>query len=388
MKIDMDMKRMMVILLSLVWGAGAFAAANDGKEEYSIWNDFRNNWYIDAGAGVQTLFTPDFGGLSFGKQLTPSFHLGIGKWVSPFWGFHVSAQGYSFNAWRGTALGDFEPFSPMGNVDVNPEEQFRYYLRYLGLRADFRFSLLNIIAGREREGKLYDLVPYVGFGYMHAFPYRGTTKENLLTGHLGLRNRFSVIDALDVNLDVEAGVSDSYMHPVDRKYAASLSVTAGLTYHFGRKGFRRSVVNIPVESVRYITDTVYVREVEVPGKDRIIERVVAGRRANVVMASIRFDLNSAEPRPGQETQLVEVSRFLNANPDAQVVIEGYADATSGTDKYNKELGNKRAAAVRDALVNRYKVDSGQIETVAIGADEQRYADEPLWNCVAIIRLVK
>ena len=382
------MKRMMVILLSLVLGAGAFAAANDGKEEYSIWDDFGSNWYIDAGAGVQTLFTPDFDGQPFGKQLTPSFHLGIGKWVNPFWGFHASVQGYSFNAWRGTPLGDREPFSPMNNVDINYAKQFRYYLRYLGVRADFRFSLLNIIAGKEREGKVYDLVPYVGLGYMHTFPYRGTTKENLLTGHLGLRNRFSVIGALDVNLDVEAGISDSYMHPVDRKYAASLSLTAGLSYYFGRKAFRHPVARIPIESVRYITDTVYVREVEVPGKERVIERVVAGRRANVVMASIRFDLNGTVPRPGQETQLVEVARFLNANPDAQVVVEGYADATSGTDKYNKELGNKRAGTVRDALVNRYKVDSGQIKTVAIGADEQRYADEPLWNCVAIIRLVK
>ena len=382
------MKRMMVILLSLVLGAGAFAAANDGKEEYSIWDDFGSNWYIDAGAGVQTLFTPDFDGQPFGKQLTPSFHLGIGKWVNPFWGFHASVQGYSFNAWRGTPLGDREPFSPMNNVDINYAKQFRYYLRYLGVRADFRFSLLNIIAGKEREGKVYDLVPYVGLGYMHTFPYRGTTKENLLTGHLGLRNRFSVIDALDVNLDVEAGISDSYMHPVDRKYAASLSLTAGLSYYFGRKAFRHPVARIPIESVRYITDTVYVREVEVPGKERVIERVVAGRRANVVMASIRFDLNGTVPRSGQETQLVEVARFLNANPDAQVVVEGYADATSGTDKYNKELGNKRAGTVRDALVNRYKVDSGQIKTVAIGADEQRYADEPLWNCVAIIRLVK
>ena len=386
----MSMKRFTILLLSLAFcGAGAFAATNGENEDgYSIWDDFRNNWYIDAGAGAQTLFTPDFGGLPFGKQITPSLHLGIGKWVNPFWGFHASLQGYSFNAYRETPLGGLEPFSPMGNVDVNYAGQFRYYLRYLGARADFRFSLLNIIAGREREGKVYDLVPYVGLGYMHAFPYRGTTKENLLTGHLGLRNRFSVIDALDVNLDVEAGISDSYMHPVDRKYAASLGVTVGLSYHFGRKGFRRPVVNVPIESVRYITDTVYVREVEVPGKERIIERVVAGRRANVVMASVRFDLNGTVPRPGQETQLVEVARFLNANPDAQVVVEGYADATSGTERYNKELGNKRAGAVRDALVNRYNVDSGQIETVAIGADEQRYADEPLWNCVAIIRLVK
>lgn len=378
----------MVAFLSLFLGAGVSANANDVKGDYLIWDGFGRNFYIDAGAGVQTLFTPGWGVLSMENYLTPSVYLGVGKWVNPFWGFQVSVGGYSFNAYRDTPLGDMEPFNPLNNVSVNYDGQFRYYLRYVGAYADFRFSLLNIIAGKERRNRVYDLVPFFGVGYRHMFAYRGTTKENLLTGHLGLRNRFTVHNRLDINLDIVSEISDSYMHPVNRKYAPSLGVTLGLSYFFKQRSFRKPVINIPVESVRYITDTVLVREIEVPGKDRVIDRVVGDRHKHIIMASIRFNLNGTVPRAGQETQLIEVSRFLNANPDAKILIEGYADATTGTNKYNKALGVKRANAVRDLLVERYKVAPGQIETISIGAEQQRYNDEPLWNCVAIVRLIK
>ncbi len=378
----MKMKKLIIIALLLITGASINA---QNEKDYSIWKDFGNNLYMDAGIGIQTLFTPDWKELSIGKQLTPSFSLGIGKWINPYWGIHVSAYGYSYNAYRATPLGDLEPFNPLNNVDLNYDGTFRYYLRYMGIRGDFQFSLLNMIAGKERANKMYDLVPFIGFGYMHTFAYRGTTKENLLTGHIGLRNRFSINHCLDANLDFIGQVSDNYMHPVKRKYTASLAIQAGISYYFGHRTFRKPVMYVPVETVRYLNDTVFVREV--PGKERIIEKVVANR-INVVMASIRFDLNNYIPKSGQETQLIEVARFLKNNPDAVICIEGYADATSGSNRYNKELGQKRADKIKEILIDKHNVNTDQIQTKSIGDDEQLYEDDSTWNCVAIIRLIK
>ena len=81
----------------------------------------------------------------------------MGKWFNPFWGIHFAAEGYSFNGFR--PGGAYDPFSPLNRVDVGYDGSFRYYLRYMGLNADIRFSLLNLIAGRERKGAPYDLVP-------------------------------------------------------------------------------------------------------------------------------------------------------------------------------------------------------------------------------------
>lgn len=221
---------------------------------------------------------------------------------------------------------------------------------------------------------------------MHTFAYRGTTKENLLTGHVGLRNRFSINRRLDVNLDFVGQVSDNYMHPVKRKYAASLVASVGVSYYFGHRVFRKPVLNVPIEVIRYLTDTVFIREIEVPGKERVVEKIISDRIDNLVMASIRFDLNSRKPIKGQETQLLEVARFLNNNPEASIVIEGYADATTGSQKYNKKLGFQRAESTKQILIDNY--NAKQITTKTIGADEQPYEDYPIWNCVAIIRLVR
>lgn len=376
------MKKVILAALIAMFAAKAFPQQDD----YSVWTDFRDNWHVDATGGVQTLFAPDFGELPFGKQVTPHFSLGVGKWVNPFWGFHFSMDGYSYNGYRAAPIGAVEPFSPLYNVDLSYEGAFRYYLRYMGLNLDFRFSLLNLIAGRKRANSLYDLIPYVGFGYMHAFPYRGTTKQNILAGHLGFRNRFAVCDRLDVNLDVTSRIFDNYVRPVDSKYVASLGVSVGVTYHFGKKAFRKPVVHVPMETVRYRTDTVLVREV--PGKERVVEKVLEERSVGMIMASIRFDINRTQPFPNQETQLVDVANFLRANAESAVRIEGYADATTGSEHYNKELGEKRAETVRRLLVDRYGVNERQITVEAVGADAQPYGDEPAWNCVAIIRLVK
>ncbi|MFO7583003.1 peptidoglycan-associated lipoprotein Pal [Guyparkeria sp.] len=63
--------------------------------------------------------------------------------------------------------------------------------------------------------------------------------------------------------------------------------------------------------------------------------------------------------------------FLNDNGNREVVIEGHTDER-GSREYNIALGEKRANAVRDALLS-YGVSSGQIETVSYG--EERPAVE-------------
>lgn len=382
------MKIRQIMIASLLLFSGTKALAQ--PERVSVWDGFGDNVYMDAGVGVQALFAPGWQDIAFGKQITPALNLGVGKWITPFWGLHLDVFGYSQNGYRGTPLDKgVEPFSPLNRVDVGYDGSFRYYLRYLGVRADFRLSLLNLITGCEREGALYDLVPFAGMGYKHAFAYRGTTRENLFTGHVGVRNRFSVHRLLDVNVDVVSEWTDNYVNPTKGRYMASVALSAGVSVYLGRRAFRKLMITVPVEAVRYRVDTVLVREVEVLGKDRVIGRVNADRsKWNVVMASIRFSVNRNKPNEGQETQLYEVARFLHDNPGAAVCVEGYADATSGSEAYNRELAGQRAEYVKKQLVDKYGVRSSQVTTKTVGTDVQPYKGEPVWNCVALIRLVK
>lgn len=76
-----------------------------------------------------------------------------------------------------------------------------------------------------------------------------------------------------------------------------------------------------------------------------------------------FDYDDATLRPGAVPVIEAHAERLKTN--AQVIrIEGYAD-DRGTEAYNKELGQRRAEAVRDLLITM-GVNSSQIETVSYG----------------------
>jgi len=65
------------------------------------------------------------------------------------------------------------------------------------------------------------------------------------------------------------------------------------------------------------------------------------------------------------------AEFLQENDRREIVVEGHTDER-GSREYNVALGEKRANAVRDALMS-YGVSGGQIETVSYG--EERPAVE-------------
>ena len=69
---------------------------------------------------------------------------------------------------------------------------------------------------------------------------------------------------------------------------------------------------------------------------------------------------SATERP----KLLEISNFIQSNPKARLLIEGYCD-WKGTPEYNKSLGDRRATTVKDYLVE-LGADEVRIDTVSIG----------------------
>lgn len=93
---------------------------------------------------------------------------------------------------------------------------------------------------------------------------------------------------------------------------------------------------------------------------------------------IYFDFDTANIKPQYSEALAAHARRLVANPNMSVRLEGHADER-GSREYNIGLGERRAQAVRQALMLQ-GVSSVQITTVSYG--EERPAatgsDEEAW----------
>lgn len=81
---------------------------------------------------------------------------------------------------------------------------------------------------------------------------------------------------------------------------------------------------------------------------------------------IRFDFDSDRLRPEAERQIDEVAGALSDNflKERRILIEGHTDST-GPAAYNRSLSERRAAAVRAALIAR-GVDPAQISAAGFG----------------------
>lgn len=66
---------------------------------------------------------------------------------------------------------------------------------------------------------------------------------------------------------------------------------------------------------------------------------------------ILFDVGQANLKPGADLTLNRLAAFLQEQRDRNLVVEGFTDST-GSEEFNRRLSERRAEAVRDALVQR------------------------------------
>ena len=82
--------------------------------------------------------------------------------------------------------------------------------------------------------------------------------------------------------------------------------------------------------------------------------------------TVYFDFDSATVRGSEQGKLTSVAGILNENMNNAVSIEGYCDER-GTEGYNLALGERRALALREALVAA-GVSGSRIQTISLGEE--------------------
>jgi outer membrane protein OmpA-like peptidoglycan-associated protein len=345
----------------------------------------QNGWFVEAGGGVQTIFSSDASKLDFGKRLTPSYTIGVGKWITPAYALRLQVGGYALNGMstsEGLYLRDHQtdgsvygPHDPViDNVTVRPDGTYRHYLRYVNAHADFMVSLSRLLF--RSQGK-FDVLPAVGFGYAHAFAYRGTASTNSLTANFSVAAKYSVMKCMDVNLEIASALMPDHFDGriTGRKYEPTLGATLGLTYRFNASKPYVRKERSKKHRREAVVDTVYMveRVVERPVfKDRIVEKPVVKKQEAFRLASISFAYASAKPAKKQDIVFENIVEYLKQHPSARIRLDGYADKATGKARTNLMLSIRRTDSVRNILIERYGIAPSRIDAQGIGCNAQPY----------------
>jgi outer membrane protein OmpA-like peptidoglycan-associated protein len=107
---------------------------------------------------------------------------------------------------------------------------------------------------------------------------------------------------------------------------------------------------------------------------RLEESLAKTGRAEVY--SLYFAFNSDEIREESEPTLLEIAEVLRRHPDWKLAIEGHTDNIA-TDAYNLQLSQKRAAAVKTALVSKKGIAGARLTTGGFGESRPKDTNDTL-----------
>lgn len=109
------------------------------------------------------------------------------------------------------------------------------------------------------------------------------------------------------------------------------------------------------------------------------EAAAISREQDVLTATFKgdvfFDFDSAILKPGAYSEIDRTANVLNRYPQTTILVAGHTDS-KGSETYNQQLSERRAQAVRDALVNR-GVDPRRLRVIGFGESQPISSDDAM-----------
>ena len=381
--------------LFLVCAAAMLTASVSAQRTAVTANKAQDNWYIGINAGVATptnKFNNDEWG--FLKGFSPSVGVRVGKNLTTVFGLALDANAY----FKSTEKSCMDTYTLVNGLNVD----------LFGT-----FNLSNAFAGYKGEPRTFEIIALAGGGYSRGF---GELKDNRgINAKAAIDFAFNLGAAKAVQLYLEPYVisgqpvaqwADPFRQNLGDKWNAQFGVNVGVNYKFGTSN---GTHNFKVEQLRDqaeidgLNAKINELRADVNAKDgkiaadartiadlkaklaaceaRPTQTVVEQPKENFLQPIVIFRQGKATIDAAQYASVEMVAKYLKNHPDAKVTVRGYA-SPEGKAELNQKLSEKRAEAVKTALVKKYKIAADRIATEGLGATD-KLSDERDFNRVAM-----
>lgn len=396
------MKKRLLLLLIAATPLLSFAQESTAlivQEKNTSWsgyvtNRFWDNWFISIGAGGEVYFGQSDSQGKFGKRIAPAFDFSVGKWIVPTIGLRAQVSGFKLRGYT------YDPNNMYVSSGPDNDGLFKQSWKQFNVHGDVLLNLSNWIGG-YRYDRFYEAIPYLGFGIMHACT---SADNNVFTANAGLINKMRLSDAFDLNVEIRGSVFEKKFagEPGGKRANGILTVTAGFSYKFKNREFKRNIPVAPVVMAEDIAWAATAKQLETTQAqlanqiaynnqlNNELNRVKAEKQAvkvekEVIAAprAIFFNINKADITAKDKVNLEYMAEQMKANPEKRYTIVGYADKATGTPEFNLQLSQRRAENVYNVLTKDFGVNPNQLKVEYKGGVSDLFDGNPL-NRVAII----
>lgn len=347
---------------------------------------FFDNWYVGLNGGGITPTSHS----AFWKNMRGTVGVELGKQVTPVLG--ISFQGL-------TAV----------NTSMS-----RTAFDALSLTANGKINLNNLFWGYNGAPRLFEVEAVAGIGWGHDFMNSGYGWDNsYVTSRFGASFNFNLGEEKAWSVNFKPAV----VYRMDGKFAQQLNVNksaiellAGVTYHFkGSNGKRYMTIQRPYDAAEVamlndkvnalreavaaneaalaesaaVADQLQRQLTECQTAPKQVETIVTNTNTMSLESVITFRQGSVSISADQTPNVERIATYMKNHPKSTVSIKGFA-SPEGKIEVNERIARQRAEAVKNMLVNKYKIDSKRI--TAEGQGIGNMFSEADWNRVSIATL--
>ena len=301
------------------------ALADNGNDRVQIAR-FQDNWFVQAGAGINSIIDNGFVGKD-GFAVEGY----IGKWFTPSAGFRLGYKGLNNKA-LDTSNGWFAG-----------ENRFGFHFAHI----DFMGDVMNTF--KYNEKRLVSVIPMIQCGAILTV-FEGNWKAELGAG-TGVQVAFRVSSRIKATLEMTTIFAREEAYRQAGKLICFPSATAGIAVNIGKHGFSKPAKEIVVETVEVLRDCDH--EAKIAALVEEMERIKAAasvktpKVVNIDGFVTYFQLDKSVLLERERYHLMDL---VNAIPESAVLtIVGHADKETGSKRRNATLSEQRVEVVRQAL---------------------------------------